>query len=198
MLPAIDSLTVDQQIFLVINNRWEHGWLDPVMIAATQLADPFILIAWMIPFLFILERRQFKRNFFLFISSLLGALIAGGLPKYFIHKDRPLKELQTLIESGAVHVHVLLSPQYEGEFPSGHVARIFAVGILFLFFYRRAGAVLICLGLLTALSRIYVGAHYPSDVIGGIMAGMIIAVFIYRFYSLNYYKVEERNSHDHL
>ena len=67
------------------------------------------------------------------------------------------------------------------SFPSGHAVNAFAIAATFSHFYRKAALPMFFCAALIAFSRIYVGVHYPSDVIagaiwGGAAAGLVILI----------------------
>lgn len=64
------------------------------------------------------------------------------------------------------------------SFPSSHAVNNFAVAALFGFYYRRAAWAFFAWAFLVALSRVAVGVHYPSDVLGGAILGIWIAASI--------------------
>jgi undecaprenyl-diphosphatase len=70
-------------------------------------------------------------------------------------------------------IHGLIPPPLNTSFPSGHTATAFAIAAAIYFANRKLGIVAIVIALLIALGRIAVGAHYPSDVIGGIAVGLL-------------------------
>jgi undecaprenyl-diphosphatase len=64
------------------------------------------------------------------------------------------------------------------SFPSNHAANSFAIAGLVSYFYKRYAAVLYVVAVLIGLSRIYLGRHYPSDVLGGAIFGIIVALLV--------------------
>lgn len=74
------------------------------------------------------------------------------------------------------HVHLLVSRTSDFSFPSDHsvVAGAVAAGLLLV--DRRVGITTVVLAALMAFARVYVGAHYPGDVIAGLAIGAAIAL----------------------
>ncbi|MFZ0215177.1 MAG: phosphatase PAP2 family protein, partial [Candidatus Dormiibacterota bacterium] len=73
------------------------------------------------------------------------------------------------------HVHVLVSQVKDASFPSDHAAAGFAIaGIVFLR-HRRLGLPLLLFGLVMDYARVFVGVHYPGDVLAGTAIGLVSA-----------------------
>jgi len=86
------------------------------------------------------------------------------------------------------HIHCIIDPQSDYSFPSGHTAIAFAASVPVYFLVDKIiGIVMVVFSVLMGLSRIYVCVHYPSDVIGGalagILCGMVTSFFIYPHFS---------------
>lgn len=109
---------------------------------------------------------------------LLSLLIADGIAlvlKTLIYEPRPF------ITFGNVHLLVVENDPF--SFPSGHTTSTFAV-ICFLMFKLKNNlldVILILFGLIIGFSRIYVGVHYPFDVLAGMILGVLSAYFVYRY-----------------
>jgi undecaprenyl-diphosphatase len=117
---------------------------------------------------------------FLLLASMGGALIGNGL-KLFFRRERPsFRKAGRFLEANGY------------GFPSGHAAAAagFFLFLVFLWFENamdpRLGAIVmvaaLCLILLVGMSRIYLGVHYPSDVLvgfvlGGFWTGVMVLVF---------------------
>lgn len=71
-------------------------------------------------------------------------------------------------------IQLLIAPQIDYSFPSGHTCASFAAAVVcWKRLPRRYGIPLMALAVLIAFSRLYVGVHYPSDVLGGLLIGII-------------------------
>jgi undecaprenyl-diphosphatase len=67
------------------------------------------------------------------------------------------------------------------SFPSSHVMNLFAAATVVALFYRRAGIAVYLIALLVAYSRLYVGAHWPSDVVPSMGMGILVGWGVTRF-----------------
>jgi undecaprenyl-diphosphatase len=81
-------------------------------------------------------------------------------------------------------VHLLVGCGGGKSFPSSHAVNNFAVATLFAFFYPRARVWLFVWASLVALSRIAVGVHFPSDIIGGALIGSAMTLLILWLWTL--------------
>lgn len=106
------------------------------------------------------------------ISGFLSALLALGVDQVIIRfydRTRPFV--------GHVN-HMLVTRSTDPSFPSDHAAGAFAIAVAVLIVSRRAGIIALLLAVLIAFSRVYVGQHYVSDVLGGAAIGTAAALLI--------------------
>jgi undecaprenyl-diphosphatase len=107
------------------------------------------------------------------LSFLLGLAI-NQLILLFVHRVRPY--------DGGIS-HLLISPSADPSFPSDHATATFAVAAAFLLHgMRRMGLWFLATAVLVAVSRVYIGTHYVSDVLGGAATGIAAATLIRRLY----------------
>jgi undecaprenyl-diphosphatase len=103
----------------------------------------------------------------------LSALLALGVAQVIGHLwDRP-RPSET--HSG---VHLFVVPSHDPSFPSDHATAAFALAVAVFMYHRRAGWLMLAMASIVAVARVAVGSHYPTDVIGGAVLGMLAAFFV--------------------
>jgi len=75
-------------------------------------------------------------------------------------------------------VHLIAGCGSGKSFPSSHAVNNFAVATLFAFYYRRLRYGVYGWAALVALSRVFMGVHYPSDIVGGALIGTLLCYVI--------------------
>jgi len=115
--------------------------------------------------------RKWSRVFLAMLIALALAGVAGHIIKRTVPRPRP--SVHTEIRWGGPH----FSTKYH-SFPSGHVGASTAFfGVLF-FVRRRIGLVCFAIPILIGFSRMYIGAHYLSDVVCATILGIFCAVLV--------------------
>jgi undecaprenyl-diphosphatase len=178
----LNTLThFDAYLFTLINSH-HTLFLDWLFLAITQFGNGWVAIPLTALIIILKTPREFLAK------ALLCAAVAGTFSgvlntqvKHIVHRDRPAL-CCTRVDSAGQNimkpVHVVGKTLRHNSFPSGHSNTVFtAVTILALyfggyFFYGYLAAFLI------ALSRVYVGAHFPLDTAGGAIMGCFAAMLI--------------------
>jgi len=109
----------------------------------------------------------FFRKWRIILSAILAAAVARlgivELIRWLWERPRPF------IEN---HVNLLLNHGNEPAFPSGHAAFFFALSAVVYFHNKKAGIFFFAASFLIAVSRVFVGVHWPSDVLAGALVGI--------------------------
>ncbi len=75
--------------------------------------------------------------------------------------------------------HLFISASADPSFPSDHATAAFAIAVSIFLRHRKAGILALAMAVVLALSRVVVGTHYPSDVLGGAALGTLAALFFW-------------------
>jgi undecaprenyl-diphosphatase len=117
------------------------------------------------------RRRQPDILALVVIGVLTSDLLALG-GKYFTNRPRPYVD--------EPNPEPLAHPPLDLSFPSGHAATSFAGAALLATFVPRLAVQFFVLATLIAWSRVYIGVHYPSDVLAGALIGLAVAFVLRR------------------
>lgn len=160
---------MDDKIFRLINQfTGRIRIIDVFMIFISQKLRYF--------FAFVLIILWFRDNHHKRITSYAGisafiSLLVTSLIKLFFFKPRPfLKKSLNLLAP--------VPSKRNSTFPSKHTTLAFAVSFSILFYKRTLGTVMSILSLFAGLSRIWMGQHYPSDIIGSVFIGSFVAICV--------------------
>ncbi len=180
----------DLDLFWHINRDWTHpvlDWLMPVL-SAIELWMPIlgmilILIAW---------RGGAKARWMLVAITLaivLSDAVVGRTLKKTFDRVRPRDQMSgvmirdvakvkpkvlALFQAPTLKTSVVKKVPLEGNsLPSNHTMNLFAVATVIALFFRRWGLPMYGLAAAVAYSRVYVGAHWPSDIVPSIALGLI-------------------------
>lgn len=107
-----------------------------------------------------------------FCSIALCFLVTNLCLKNVIARPRPYTQIENL--------SILIKPLKGYSFPSGHTANSFAIALIY---YRmlpkKWGIASVILAALIAFSRLYLGVHYPTDVLGGFVIALCCSTIVY-------------------
>jgi len=104
-------------------------------------------------------------------ASIMSNVLVVGPVRFFVERSRPFitHNLPHLLENTS------------NSFPSGHTITIFSLATATYFFNKKLSYFLFISGLLIGMGRVMGAVHYPSDILGGIILGVITGTLIYKF-----------------
>lgn len=146
------------------------GFLDKVMPILTSLADAGII--WIIAAVVMLcFKKTRKMGLTVGIALVMGLILGNGVMKPLINRVRPY----TLNED----FKLLIEPLHDGSFPSGHTLASFEAAGAMMLRNKKFGIPALVLAIVIAFSRLYLYVHYPTDILGGIVFGLLFAFVSY-------------------
>ena len=159
---------MDTSLFEMINQlAGKIPWLDGLMVFSAKYL-PILFAIVLVIFYLTFQARQQRIAVLAGISTLIALGIAQSIA---LLDPRPRPYL--------THVaHLLIARTNDASFPSDHATFSFAIATMFWLHNRKVGSILIGLAALVGFSRVYVGTHYPSDVIGGAALGTAVTFII--------------------
>lgn len=153
------------------------GLLDSIMLAITTLGDAGIL--WILTGVLLLAVPAVRDEKVEHVKMrrIMGACILLAITLNFICSNLIIKNIVQRARPYQVDPSVIpLVYPSEYSFPSGHTSSSFAAACSIFFRHKKAGIVALVLAAMIAFTRLYLFVHFPTDILGGIVFGIIWAV----------------------
>lgn len=167
-------MTIDVKIFYFLNNLAGRSALfDNLIIFFAAYLQYFLIAVFFLLLLVWQYSKQEKIRIFLVtaISVIIARLGITEIIRFFYHRPRPFLTHQA---------HQLLS-ENQWSFPSGHSAFFFAFATAIYLYNKKWGVGFFLAAFLMNISRIVAGIHYPSDILGGMIIGIIVGYAVFYF-----------------
>jgi len=168
---------MDQFFFKKINQDWSFplGNVFFPLITDFQKLPVFLYVLLPLTILLILYFQRMKGLKFLLVLALaltVSDTIAFRVIKQIVHRPRP------------AHTGMVVALRVEDSggpsFPSNHATNMFAAAGIVSFVFPPYAALAFFYAACVAYSRVYVGVHYPSDVLAGAILGTLISFLVWR------------------
>lgn len=169
-----DLQAIDESILLWVQENLRSDKITPLIRTLTKLGDYGLL--WIgFSLILMVNKDTRKAGKLSLISIAVCFLVNNVILKNLVDRDRPYEVLNEL--------KILIERQPDSSFPSGHAANSLASAIVFfkLFEKKKSKYGILTAGLIMALSRVYVGVHYLSDVLVGITVGTLSGLSVCKF-----------------
>ena len=171
---------LDGQTLLFVQDHLRFEELNPFMIRFTNLGE-FGLIWIIITVLLLIPKKSRRAGICSALALVASLCVTNFFLKNYVARVRPYEVVEGLTS--------LLGPVGEWSFPSGHASSGFAAAAaIYKSRPKRVGVPCIILAALLAWSRLYVGVHYPSDVIGGAIIGALLGLIVFWIFGEREYK----------
>ena len=175
MSQSFDGAQIDGGWFTAVATfAHDTAWLQGLLLAYANVVGLLLFVLLMLAGWWLsrhADNRQLARALAVPVAVVLGYL-ANDVVKSVVQENRPCQSMP-----GVRFLETCVAPGV-WSFPSNHAAISGAVIVAVWLVNRRLGAIAVVCGLLMAFSRVYIGAHYPHDVIVGLLLGAVgAAVF---------------------
>jgi undecaprenyl-diphosphatase len=164
---------MDISLFYFFNRVVQNSLFDFVMPFITANAHLLFLAIVIYPMI-----KDWRRAVPFLVLSIICIGIAdmsGNVLKHLFERPRPCSSLED--------VRLLVSCSSSFSFPSNHAVNVFVAAAVGSHFYKKASPLLYLVAFAVAFSRIYVGVHYPSDVVIGALWGLLCAYLLLSLYN---------------
>lgn len=170
-------LNWDYQVF-----EWFNGlagkvpWADLIFVFLAQ-GIIFLMIAGLALFVLLEKKHQKVRNMQALqalVAGFLGRAVFVTLIRIFFPRPRPFL-------AAAIHPLITINPA-QWSFPSAHATIMFAMAFSLFSVSKNWGVLYLALALVSSLSRIIVGVHYPLDIFGGMLVAAFSSILTYAFF----------------
>lgn len=163
----------DNHFIHLINTRIKNKYLDKIMYRVTDLGGA-IFTSLFATALVVFGDRQVKLMGLEAITALtFGQIFVQSLKKLF-SRERPYKILQQL--------HTFGIDLSDYSFPSGHTTASFSLATTIALNMPKFAVLVFFMALIIAMSRIYLGVHYPTDVAAGIILGVSASLAVHLYF----------------
>ena len=161
---------MDLYLFNLINQfalKWL--WLDTLGIFFADYFE-YVLVGCLFLFLAVAFRKYLKMVIQAFLSAVLARFVIVNFIRWIWQRPRPFMDN---------HVNLLLTHN-SSSFPSGHAAFFFALSTIVYLYNKKAGILFFIASFLICLARVFVGIHWPSDVLAGAIVGVFSGWLVYK------------------
>ncbi len=147
-------------------------WFDTLLVFLTNHLGYLLIVGSLIYWYIHASRDKGSVRLFLFVflSVILSRLVFTEIIRYIWYRPRPLAVLHDL--------QLILPKEMTASFPSGHVSMYFALAFAMFYLDKKIGAWYLSFATLIALSRVILGFHYMTDIIGGFLVAWVSVIII--------------------
>lgn len=166
-----DLLALDQMIFFSLNSFAGQTGLSDRIIIFLASSSAYTLCLLFLLFLSISRLAAYQK-----INLLVAAVSAVIIARFGI--TELIRFLMPRLRPFTTHEVYQLIPEHGYSFPSGHAAFFFALSTVIFYYNKPLGICFFAASVLMGIARVTAGVHYPSDIIGGFIVGVLVAMCV--------------------
>jgi len=156
-------MNLDFYLFNLFNQfAGENAYLDSLAIFFAEYFG-YILIFFLLLFLVRNFKKYWLMVFQAFGAAVLSRFVITEIIRWLWYRPRPF------VENNIIS---LLPHELEASFPSGHAAFYFAIATIIYFYNKKIGLLFFLAAFLISISRVFVGVHWPADILAGAIVGI--------------------------
>lgn len=173
---------IDAGILLWIQDNVRNDFLTPIFKFITKTGN--LGMIWILLTAGFLCFAKTRKTGTLMACSLCGSFVINNLIlKNLVARTRPYEVIDGL--------HLMVSKAVDLSFPSGHTGSSFATAVvMFLMLPKKYGVPALIYAFLMGFSRLYIGIHYPTDVLCGGIIGTLVAITVCTIYKKKFQTTE--------
>lgn len=151
------------EFFESISNVF-FDWFFKIITYSTNSGIIWIALA----FVFLLKKKYRKIGAFIIVALVVSVVVNSFVLKLIFDRARPF--------IADTSIKLLVAAPSDSSFPSGHTATSFACATAVFLFHKRFGFLCLLYACLVGASRVYLHVHYLTDVIGGMIVGIVVCM----------------------
>lgn len=161
--------TAELAVLDFIQKTFKCGFLDFLMLWMSWLGNGGMI--WIAITVFMLLSKKYRKTGIMNVAALICCLLIVNIGlKNLVARPRPC-----WLNDG---VQMLIAIPKDFSFPSGHSAASFAAACVIFSQYKKTGIAAMALAALIAFSRMYLYVHFPTDILGGVIIGVLIGIIV--------------------
>ena len=185
-------ITIDRQVLLMLNGSNSLFWdsFVPVLTSGITWIPLYIALCYLV----IKNNDTMEQIVLTMGAAVLCIILSGGIDdiviKPWVSRIRPCND--PIISDGLNLIHGQIEAGY--SFFSAHAANTMSLAVFFCLLVRGRlfNTVILCWSLLNGWTRLYLGVHYPSDVLFGFLYGCLVGVVVYSAFHRFYFKMSPK------
>lgn len=160
----------DVNLFYLFNRKFRCHILNVFMRAITELGSTSFSVGISLALLIIANSKIRGIGVQIAICQIISQIIAQSI-KRLVNRPRPYKTLERAI--------AIKPPACKYSFPSGHTCAAFSTGLVLAINLTGLGTLFLSVASLIGISRVYLGFHYPTDVLAGTLISFVSFTIVY-------------------